>query len=154
MNSYGRELKRRRDAASMTVRALGDLIERSGTFVTNFELGRASNPPEPEMMRRLAEALDWPVSEQLRAWGYAVDAAPVALVNPFPPEDIRWKLVEAMKQIPLDGPDHASLMGFFALQLRMYRDLITHGLTELEETIDLVHAPYLSDIDESTRGIG
>jgi transcriptional regulator with XRE-family HTH domain len=123
MNDYGRELKRRREVAGMTVRALGDLIERSGTFVTNFELGKTSNPPEPAMMARLAEALRWPVSEQLAAWGYAVESAPQALVNPFEPGDIRHRIVEEMRAIDMDGPDGGFWRQHFTVESWLYRDM-------------------------------
>jgi transcriptional regulator with XRE-family HTH domain len=74
MNGYATVLKARREQHKLTVRQLAERIERSTTFVTDFELKKKANPPEPEMMRRLAQALNWSVDEQLREWGYELSA--------------------------------------------------------------------------------
>jgi hypothetical protein len=57
---------------------LAERIERSQTFVTDFELKKKANPPEPEMMRRLAQVLNWSEDEQLRSWGYELSASEAA----------------------------------------------------------------------------
>jgi transcriptional regulator with XRE-family HTH domain len=113
MNSYAVELKLRREREKMTVRDLAAAIDRSTTFVTDFELRKKSNPPEPEMMRRLGEALRWSVDEQLQAWGYelslpassTVDPTPAFPdTNPFPLNDLRWKIVVKMQRLDVHDP--------------------------------------------------
>jgi Helix-turn-helix. len=100
MNTYGDELKRRRDAKKWTVREVASLVDRSPTYINDFEIRRKSNPPEPEMMRRLAEVLNWPVVEQLRDWGYAIGDAEQR-ANPFERDDPRWHYVETLKRFDL-----------------------------------------------------
>jgi transcriptional regulator with XRE-family HTH domain len=86
MNGYATVLKARREQHKLTVRQLAERIERSTTFITDFELKKKANPPEPEMMRRLAQALNWSVDEQLREWGYELSASEAPQRgNPFPP---------------------------------------------------------------------
>lgn len=130
MKTYATELKRRREAAGMTVRVLGDRIDRSATFVTDFELARKSNPPEPQVMTAFANVLGWPVSDQLRAWGYAIEGPPQALVNPFHRDDIRFRVVEAMKALDMSGPDGPFLTMFFRLKLRDLIDIGQYGVGE------------------------
>src|SRR4051794_12722360 len=94
MNGYANVLKARREQHKLTVRQLAERIERSTTFITDFELKKKANPPEPEMMRRLAQALNWSVDEQLREWGYELAASDEPQRgNPFPPSDPRWQLI-------------------------------------------------------------
>ena len=100
MNGYATALKARREQANLTVRQLSERIERSTTFITDFELRKKSNPPEPEMMERLAAALNWPVVEQLRDWGYAIGDAEQR-ANPFERDDPRWHYVETLKRFDL-----------------------------------------------------
>lgn len=70
MNRYAAELKKRREDSGMTVRVLAERVGRSATFIADFENKKKSNPPEPEMMDRLAGVLNWSSAEQLEAWGY------------------------------------------------------------------------------------
>ena len=128
MIGYAKELKTRREAAGLTVRALGDLIGRSGTFVTDFELRKKSNPPDPETMRRLEDALGWAVSDQLRAWGYPLPDAPLSLVNPFDRDDMRFRVVEELKALDLNGPDAAFLRMYLRLKLRDLNDFRQYGV--------------------------
>jgi transcriptional regulator with XRE-family HTH domain len=98
MNSYANELKARREQARLTAKTLADLIERSQTFVTDFELRKKANPPDPEMMRRLAEVLNWSEDEQLRSWGYTLSGEDDR-ANPFTLDDPRWHIVEQLRRI-------------------------------------------------------
>ena len=150
MKTYARELKQRREAAGLTTRRLGDRIDRSSSFVTDFELARKSNPPEPEMMRRLADALNWPVADQLRAWGYPVETGPVTLENPFDRNDIRWRVVEAMRALDLTGPDRGFWLSHFALELRMYQDIAAGFLDDLQE---LDRSDHVDPIDTDRSGV-
>lgn len=96
-NVYGEELRRRRDRRELTVRDLGRLIDRSPTFVTDFEINKKSNPPEPEMMSRLESVLGWAVADQLSAWGYQI--TPPTASEPDAP-DIA-ELVSLIRRIAL-----------------------------------------------------
>jgi transcriptional regulator with XRE-family HTH domain len=118
-NVYGAELKKRRDDKRLTTRELGDRIDRSPTFITDFEIGRKSNPPEPEIMLRLDDVLGWPVIDQLSAWGYKVtDDPPVVRANPFEQFDLRWHVVEAMRGIDIDYEENEWLLQMMLRQLR------------------------------------
>ena len=103
MRGYAAALKMRREHAKLTVRELSGLIGRSTTFVTDFELRKKSNPPEPDMMRRLAQVLNWSEDEQLRAWGYQL-GGDEQRGNPFPLDDPRWPLVEKVKLLSVGDP--------------------------------------------------
>jgi transcriptional regulator with XRE-family HTH domain len=104
MNSYAHELKARREQARLTAKTLAERIERSQTFVTDFELKKKANPPEPEMMRRLAQVLNWSEDEQLRAWGYELGKEQANRGNPFPPSDPRWTLIIKLQRIDIKEP--------------------------------------------------
>ena len=102
MNNFASDLKTRREQRRLTVRALGDLIERSPTYIVDFELRKKSNPPEPEMMRRLAKVLNWSEDEQLRAWGYELSSNEDRRGNPFPPNDPRWRIVVKLQRLDIN----------------------------------------------------
>ena len=101
MKNYGDELRYRRDRAGLTLRELAQLIDTSPTYVTDFENAKKSNPPEPAAMQRIATALDWPVIDQLAAWGYAVGGKPAQSakddLNPFPAGDRRRRIFEKIE---------------------------------------------------------
>ena len=97
MKHYGDELRYRRGRASLTIRDLAQLIDTSPTYVTDFENAKKSNPPDPPTMQRIAAALNWPVSDQLSAWGYADRGQPTGSPgNPFPSGDRRRDLFDAI----------------------------------------------------------
>ncbi len=96
MKDFGIALRQKREAKGLTVRGLGQLIDRSPTYVNDFEIAKKAYPPDPEMVRRLADALDWPVAEQLMALGY-LDRGDSLVGNPFEVTDPRWKIVEALR---------------------------------------------------------
>ena len=100
MNTYADDLKQHRERANLTVRELAAAIDRSTTFITDFELRKKSNPPEPAMMERIAQVLRWPVSDQLQAWGYPLDAAENR-ANPFARDDPRYAFVETLQRFDL-----------------------------------------------------
>lgn len=70
MLRYAEELKRKRQIAGLTLRQLASQVDRSPTLLNDFELGRKSNPPDPDLMASIAAALDWPERSQLEYWGY------------------------------------------------------------------------------------
>lgn len=119
MKLYATELKRRREEAGMTTRRLGDRIDRSSTFITDFELAKKSNPPEPLMMKRLAEVLDWPVIDQLQAWGYPVEGPPQTIANPFDRDDPRYAFVETIKRFDLSDEYDAYVLVAAAQVLKL-----------------------------------
>lgn len=97
MKHYGDELRYRRGRASLTIRELAQRIDTSPTYVTDFENAKKSNPPDPPTMHRIAEALNWPVPDQLSAWGYATRPHPAGSPgNPFPPGDRRRDVFDAI----------------------------------------------------------
>jgi len=102
MRNYATALKMRRELAHMTVRELSEKIGRSSTFVTDFELKKKANPPEPDMMRRLSQALNWSEDEQLRAWGYELSSNEDRRGNPFPPNDPRWRIVVKLQRLDIN----------------------------------------------------
>lgn len=97
MKNYGAELRYRRDRAGLTLRDLAQLIETSPTYVTDFENAKKSNPPDPIAMQRIATVLDWPVIDQIAAWGYQINTTPQNAPperNPFPVGDRRHELFD------------------------------------------------------------
>src|SRR6478609_4572543 len=102
MRNYATALKMRRELAHMTVRELSEKIGRSSTFVTDFELKKKANPPEPDMMRRLSQALNWSEDEQLRAWGYELSSTEDRRGNPFPLNDPRWRIVVKLQRLDIN----------------------------------------------------
>lgn len=98
MKRYGQELKQRRELADLTTRQLGDLLGKSGTYVTDLENAKKSNVPDPDAMLLIEQVLHWPVPDQLTAWGYISSmelAIPASgITNPFPRGDRRHQLFD------------------------------------------------------------
>ena len=140
MNGYATALKARREQANLTVRQLSERIERSTTFITDFELRKKSNPPEPEMMERLAAALNWPVVEQLRDWGYAIGDAEQR-ANPFERSDPRWQLVEKLKQVDIEAIGATFTLKALGELLSLYTNdpdlFVVQSKTSLPSSLDM-----------------
>ena len=79
------------------------------------------------MMERIASALHWPVSDQLQAWGYALDSAENR-ANPFDRDDPRWHYVETLKRFDLSRPEHGGLLA--AIEVRYKRGYSGDGLNQ------------------------
>jgi transcriptional regulator with XRE-family HTH domain len=141
MNNFASDLKTRREQARLTVRALGDLIERSPTYIVDFELRKKSNPPEPEMMRRLAKVLNWSEDEQLRSWGYELSASEAAnRANPFPPSDPRWQLIVKLQRIDIKDPGADFVVKAMGQLLDLYlteEELFVEPIGNVNSTLDV-----------------
>lgn len=70
MKTYGAELRRRIDTKGMTARTLAEKLGKSTSFISDLENGRKANLPDAWVLRAFSRELDWPVVDQLLAFGY------------------------------------------------------------------------------------
>jgi hypothetical protein len=114
-------------------------------------LKKKANPPEPEMMRRLAQALNWSVDEQLREWGYELSAGEAAnRANPFPPSDPRWTLVVKLQRIDIKDPGADFVVKAMGQLLDLYlteEELFIEPIGNVNSTLDVSTHPG----EDSTR---
>lgn len=105
--TLGAFVRRTREDKGWTLDYMGRLIGRPQTWVSNLEVGRKKNLPEPEELRALARVLDVSVDDMLTAAGYLkASDRQRDVANPFERTDPRWRVVEALKQLDLGNDRH------------------------------------------------
>lgn len=70
MNAYGVELNKRIAAKGLSAQVLAKRIGKSSSFVSDLGLGKKVNIPEARVLRIFERDLDWPMVDQLVAFGY------------------------------------------------------------------------------------
>lgn len=131
MERLGRFIAEKRVAAGLRGDELAYRIGRAPSWVSRMETGGQRTLPDPDVMRALANELRVTMPDLLEAAGYLQPGErPQALVNPFHRDDIRFRVVEAMKALDMDGPDGPFLTMFFRLKLRDLIDIGQYGVGE------------------------
>jgi transcriptional regulator with XRE-family HTH domain len=129
-------VQERRTALGLKQGELAAMIGTSPSYMSQIESGKTRWPHQ--LIPALARALG---VSQVRLAVAAGLIGPEAMeggqsdANPFPPDDIRWKIVEEMKQIDMDGPDGGFWRQHFTVESWLYRDMragLGDDLAELE----------------------
>jgi transcriptional regulator with XRE-family HTH domain len=139
MSTLGKFIRDRRVYRHQMSRDLAAAVGIDAATLSRLETGGMKTLPDPALLRRLAEALGVTVPDLLEAAGYLTESDRQQVnANPFDRHDIRFRVVEAMKAVDLDGPEMAFWHGHFSLQLRMYRDIATYGIGDDDDPEGLV----------------
>ena len=134
MSSLGKFVRDRRVLRHQMSRDLAASIGIDAATLSRLENGAMKTLPDPVLLRKLAAALGCAVPDLLEAAGYLTEAdRQVVRANPFARSDIRYRVVEAMENVDLEGDDAAFWHGHFRLQLRMFRDIATYGITDEDD---------------------
>jgi transcriptional regulator with XRE-family HTH domain len=118
-------VQERRAALGLKQGELAAMIGTSASYMSQIESGKTRWPHQ--LIPALARALG---VSQVRLAVAAGLIGPEALTdagqsdaNPFRPDDIRWRIVEEMKQIDMDGPDGGFWRQHFTVESWLYRDM-------------------------------
>lgn len=153
--NLGNYIRQMREQRGWTLDTLGRKLGRPSTWVFNLEKGNRKNLPEPEELRALAAALGVSHLDLLEAAGYLTpEDRQQVNANPFPRDDIRYRLVEELKRLDLDGPDGGFWTDHFRLELRMLRDVARHGLSDLDDDLDLATMETVRTVDHFADDAG
>jgi transcriptional regulator with XRE-family HTH domain len=69
-NDFGKYLRKLRKEKSLSTHRLAELSGVSQSYIAQVENGRKTNPPSPEILRKIADALNIPYPQLLVAAGY------------------------------------------------------------------------------------
>lgn len=131
MEKLGRFVAERRQRLDLRGDELAYRIGRAPSWLSRLENGGMKSLPEPDILRTLATELGVTMSDLLQVAGYLTSAERQQVnENPFPPSDIRYRVVEEMKAIDLTGNDAPFWVGHFRLQIRMMRDIAAYGIDD------------------------
>lgn len=70
MKTFGAELNKRIATKGVAVQALAKRIGKSPSYISDLGSGKKVNIPEPRVLRVFESDLDWPMVDQLVAFGY------------------------------------------------------------------------------------
>lgn len=115
----GRYIKSKRESLGLTARSLAASVEIDPPVLSRLETGVMKSLPEPELLDRLASALNVTVSDLLEAAGY-LDSSDRQTVsaNPFDSADLRWHVVEGMRTLDMGREYNEWMMTMFLRELR------------------------------------
>ena len=159
MIRFGQFVRTRRVYRHQTSRELAMQLDIDASTLSRLETGAMKTLPEPALLRRLADALLVTVPDLLEAAGYLTEADRQQVnANPFPRDDIRYRVVEAMKAVDMEGDDYAFWHGHYRLQLRMHRDIATYGINEDDDPdvteMELVVGDRENRLDDTSKDVG
>lgn len=139
MQEFGALIKRARESQGMTQEDVGRIMGRPHSFLTRYERGEPSNPPDPVMFDALSRVLEVSKRDMLIALGYLDPATPEpGIAYAVPEKTARATLLDAVRDAPDElirlvanhAEDIIQTFGLARLGHSDYRDISSQSIKD------------------------